>query len=308
MDLRIMGNVEVHDGAAAIALVRAGERCVLASLALSPGRRIQVSTLIDRIWDSEPPINAEYTVASYARTVRRAIGQAGGQRELLSSHRPGAYELHVAPDLVDYHRFTARVAQARREHDTGHPAAAVLAYQSAVGLRRGEPLADVSGEWARNRRYAIEQEYLAALCELFEEQLAIGQFADVATRAIHTVAEVVPTDRMIVLAAYGLAGSGQHAAIPDFLAFAARRMWDATEVRPSDEAVAIAEDLVARPDAQLAWRRQSQLRSAPATDVAPLPTECDAGEPVRAPAVAMIAHHNRYAYQSAGNQYIVDTA
>ncbi len=306
MDLRIMGNVEIHDGTAAIALRRTGERCVLASLALNPGHRIQVGTLIERIWGGEPPANAEYTVASYTRAVRRTIAQGGGQREWLTSHRPGAYQLDVAPDLIDYHRFTALLARARREQRTGNPGDAVLAYQHAVQLRRGEPLANVSTTWAQDRRYTIDQEYLAAVYELFEQQIAIGQFAAVATSATRLVAELTPTDRMIVLAAYGLAGSGQHAAIPDFLDYAARRMWETAEVSPSAEAVAIARDLVARPEAQLGLPRpvnseRSTGPAFPADDLDPKGSD-------QAPTVTMTAHHNGHVYQSAENQYIVDAA
>jgi DNA-binding SARP family transcriptional activator len=281
MEVRVLGTVTP-------ALQRGGERCVLASLALTPGRLIQVSTLIDRIWGGEPPANAEYTVASYTRAVRRAIVQAGGRREWLVSQRPGGYRLDLAPELVDYHRFTGLVAQARQERGTR---TAVATYQQAVSLRRGEPLSWVPGRWADSRRYAIELEYVEAVCELFEEQLATGDFAAVAVGAGRLVAEVVPTDQMIVLAAQGFAGSGQHAAIPDFLEHATRRMWDTAEVRPSAEAVALARELVERPGARLA------VPEPPARPGPPLPP---------LPQVSMTAHHNHTVYQSAGDQYFIE--
>jgi DNA-binding SARP family transcriptional activator len=280
MDVHVLGTVTP-------ALQRRGERCVLVSLALTPGRLIQVSTLIDRIWGDEPPANAEYTVATYTRAVRRAIAQAGGRREWLVSQRPGGYRLDLDPEVVDYHRFTGLVAQARRERGTP---AAVITYQRAVSLRGGEPLTGVPGRWADSRRYAIELEYVEALCELFEEQLTTGDFAAVAVGAGRLVAEVVPTDRMIVLAAQGFAGSGQHAAIPDFLDHATRRMWDTAEVRPSAEAVALARELVERPGARLI--------------VPEPPVRPEASPPP--PRISMIAHHNHTVYQSAGDQYFIE--
>jgi DNA-binding SARP family transcriptional activator len=311
MDLSIMGNVEVLDGRRTFPLARAGERCVLATLAMSPGRRVHIDTLIWHIWDDQPPANAERTVASYTRAVRRAIEQSGGQRGWLVSRRPGAYELDVPPELIDYHRFTALVATAHSEERAGRPVEAVARYEQAMGLRRGEALADVTGPWAENCRYAIEQEYLAALCGLYEQQLAIGQFSAVATSATHVIAEVIPTDRMIVLAVRALAGSGQHATINEFLDRASQRMWDTAEVRPSTETLTIARELVAYPDARLA--PLGQVPTGEPADLAADESEesVDAAihertpdVPAQASHVSITANNNGQVFQAAGDQFI----
>jgi DNA-binding SARP family transcriptional activator len=287
MDVRLLGNVEIHPAGA---LPRAGERCVLATLAFNPGRRVHVDVLIEHLWGEEPPANAEHTIASYVRAVRRAVERAGGRRDWLRNHRPGAYQLDIEPDLVDYHRFTALVATARAR--TGEPAAAIAAYEEALALRRGEALADVTGQWARDRAYAVEQEYLGAVCELYEQQLATGAFAAVATSALHLISEVDPSDRLILLAIRGLAGSGRHAAIEDFLTRAAQRMWEAAGARPSAEVWAIARDLIARPGAQFA---------------SPVAGPATRTPPRAARGVTMRADHNGRVYQAAGDQYIVES-
>jgi DNA-binding SARP family transcriptional activator len=299
MDVRVLGNVEIGTGVEAITLTRAGERCVLATLALSAGRRVHVDTLVEHVWADDPPANAEQTVASYVGAVRRAIELGGGDRRWLSNHRPGAYQLDVAADLVDYHRFAALIAVARGKVRAGEPAGAAMAYQQAIELRRGVALADVSGQWAEHRRYAIEQEYLDALCELYQQWLALGQFATVASNAAQLLPEIIPTDRMIVLASYGLAGSGQHAAINDFVNRASQRMWEAAEARPSAEALAIARDLVAHPGARLALPRFGPPQGGRA--------EPD-GEPGTRPSVVLIANHNGRVYQAAGDQHIITTS
>jgi DNA-binding SARP family transcriptional activator len=319
MDVRLMGNVEIHDGRQPIPLSRAGERCVLASLALEPGRRIHVDTLIDRLWGDDPPTGAIHTIASYIRTVRKAIEDAGGRREWLPNHRPATYELSIGPGLVDYHRFTSLVGQARASQRDGTPADAVALYQKAMGLRTAEALSNVTGQWAANCRYAIEQSYLDALCALYEQQLTIGEYAPVASHATHLVMDVIPTDRMIVLAVYGLAGSGQHAAIPGFLTRATQRMWDAAQARPARQVFAIARQLIANPGARLPRHTpftsgqpdQHDERAVGDAD-SPSASSGDAGEPtqrepVRDGLIKMTAEHNQQVYQAAGDQYITGT-
>jgi DNA-binding SARP family transcriptional activator len=282
VDVCVLGTVEIRAAGRVIALPRGGERCVLATLALSPARRVHVDVLVEHVWGDAPPANAEQTIASYVRAVRRAVEQAGGRREWLRNHRPGAYQLDIAPDLVDYHRFRSLVAAGRAD-----------TYKRALALRRGEALADVPGQWARDRRYAIEQEYLDALCALYELQLDAGECAAVATSALHLVSEVDPSDRLILLAIRGLAGSGQHAAIPDLVERASRRMWEVAGARPGPDVEALARELVARPGERAPERAPQAPRS---------------GGPPAEPERTRIlqADHNGRVYQAAGDQYIVE--
>lgn len=320
MDIRLMGNVEIHDGTGPIPLPRSGERCVLASLALEPGRRIHVDTLIDRLWGEDPPTGGGDTIASYIRTVRRAIEDAGGQREWLRNYRPATYQLNISPSLVDYHRFTALVARARTMQHDGKPADAVTLYWQALQLRKAEALSSITGQWAANRRYAIEQEHLSAVCALYEQQLAIGEYTSVATHATHLVMDVVPTDRMIALAIHGLARSGQHAAIPSFLSRATQRMWDTAQARPGPKVLAIARRLIANPNAGLRLPQtalvgalspdqpdeEDTAGAGPANSWSVDGGEPSAGEATRGSTITMTAEHNQQVYQAAGDQYIAD--
>jgi DNA-binding SARP family transcriptional activator len=318
MDLRLMGNVEIRNGTRSISLPRAGERCVLASLALEPGRRIHIDILTDRLWGDDPPLAASETVASYIRTVRKAIEAAGGKREWLRNYRPATYQLSIDRSLVDYHRFTALIAQARVMQREGNSTGAAAAYRQALDLRQAEALSDVTGEWAASRRYAIEQEHIEAACSLYETQLTIGEYTSVANRATQFVMDVVPTDRLIMVAIHGLASSGQHAAIPGFLARAKRRMWDVAGARPGPQVLTIARQLTADPRAQLAQpvtaaatadsqdppaeQRSDESSTAPATALGsegPRPHP-----PAGADTITMTAEHNKIVYQAAGDQYI----
>jgi DNA-binding SARP family transcriptional activator len=321
MDVRLMGNVEIRDGSHSISLPRAGERCVLACLALEAGRRVHVDVLVDRLWGDDPPTGAWNTITSYVRTVRKALETGGGRREWLRSHRPATYQLHIDPDLVDYHRFAALVTQARTMQRDGKPADAAALYQRALALRAGEALGDVTGQWAANRRYAIEQEHLDAVCALYEQQLSIGDYAAVATHGTHLVMDVVPTDRMIVLSIHGLARSGQHATIPSFLSRVSRRMRETAQAVPGPEVLAIARQLIANPDAELrppgsalvgAQRADQPVEDGAEEAGTATTSAMDGGEPpareaTRGSVIVLTAEHNQQVYQAAGDQYIAGT-
>lgn len=309
MDLRVWGDVEIHAGGRVVSLHRGPERCVLATFALSPRRQIQVDTLIEHVWADQPPAGAEDTIASYVRGVRRAVEKAGGERDWLRNRRPRAYLLDIDPDRVDYHRFTRLAADAREAARAGDGTGAVAAYQQALALRRGAALANVAGDWAERRRYALEQEYLDVLCALYEQQLQSGAAAAVATSARHLVTEVVPTDRMIVLGMSGLVRSGQHAEIRDFVNRAAQRMWASAQARPSAEVYAIARKFLVHPEASRAVPESRRGAAAPAPEepaggTRPQPRP-GAGGPVRKALVVMTATGNDRVYQAGGNQYIV---
>jgi DNA-binding SARP family transcriptional activator len=316
-----MGDVEICDGVRAAPLPRAGERCVLASLALDSGRGLHVDTLVDRLWGDDPPANAVQTIASYIRTVRRAIERAGGRRDWLLNRRPATYQLDIDPNLVDYHRFTALVARARRRRRDGNPAEAAALFREALQQRNAEALSNVTGQWAANRRYAIEQEHLDAVCAMYEQQLTIGEHTAVATHATHLVLDVVPTDRMIVLAIHGLARSGQHATIPGFLARATQRMWDTAQARPSPQVIAVGRQLVDNPSARLPSPQPAPGGPQPADQLeADCPDDSGYGamagasppadgvpaapEQVRGDLITMTAEGNRQVFQAGRDQYI----
>jgi DNA-binding SARP family transcriptional activator len=263
MDLVVLGRVRIEADSGTIEFDRAAERCVLATLVLKPGRPVHVDTLVENVWGDEPPARAELTIGNYVRAVRRAIGTAGGERDWIVNRRPRAYELRVDPSMIDHHRFGVLVAGARTRARGGDHGAAVAAYLEALALWSGDPLTGVGGDWADRRRHTLRQERLDALSALFEQQLKTGDHAAVATRATQLLDEIIPTDRMIILAMYGLARSGHHSMIPGFFDRAARRMWDAARVRPGAEIGALAHRLVTEAIPEPAEKRFPPPRHAP---------------------------------------------
>lgn len=330
MDLRLLGDVRVAADDRVVPLPRSGERCVLATLAFNPGRPIHIDTLIENVWGDRRPDMAEQTIATYLRAVRRALAEAGGARDWLVNRRPRAYELRVAPELIDYQRFVSHATAGRTLADQGDHDGAIVRYRHALDLWDGDPLADLTGDWAEWRRHALQQEHLDVLCRMFDAQILIGDCAAVANHANQLMGEIVPTERLIKLAILGLAGCGQKSLIPEFLGRADRRMHEATGTRIGKHIYRMAHQLASdptaesnrsaerrpdesasgrQPDSEVAGPPASRNKVATDAEEAPkgaLRTAETVGRDGHRGEVNMTAMFNGSVVQVAGDQYIVD--
>ncbi len=242
MEIRLLGSVEIRGDAGVARLRRSGERCVLAVLALHVTQPVTVATLVDHLWLATEQSNKSIdTAGTYLRTVRAAIAGAGGEAGWLRYDRAArACVLDIDPAWVDYHRFTAMAATARRERDP-------VALQGALRLWRGPALADVGGHWADNRRHTMESERLACHEDLLDHQLVEQRYAEVFRTVTDLVEDSTPTDRLLLLGARGLAGSGRHTGIRAWVARVTERMRETVDAAPSAEVLHEVERLIAHP-------------------------------------------------------------
>jgi DNA-binding SARP family transcriptional activator len=287
MDIRLLGDVEVEVDGATFAPDRAAERCVLATLALSPGRPVPVGTFVEHIWGAHPPAKAEETVATYVRAVRRTIARGGGDRLSLANRRLGGYQLDVDPRVVDYRRFVDLRTSARVRHREGDHQRAAETLERALALWRGEALANVTGLWADAHRVRMRRQRLDATYDLLDLHLRAGRAAAMATRATELALDD-PTDKTLALAIRGLAASGQRAHIPAFMARTADRMREIAKTRPGPDVVALARQLTSEPD------RDGRTADAPARRVSAGGT------------VTMTATNCVNVFQATGDQYIAE--
>ncbi|GAB7045972.1 AfsR/SARP family transcriptional regulator [Catenuloplanes indicus] len=247
MEIRLLGPVEItNDDHTPVRPERAAQRGLLAALALRPGRLVSTDALIDCLWDGDPPEKAGETLAHYARAVRAALTAAGAAPGVLTNRRRTGYALHVPPESVDYHRFTALVRDAARETSAG-PAADL--YTRALAMWHGDALADIGTDWAERQSYRMRQERTDACCALFRRQMADGAHAAAATGVTALLTEITPTDDIIMIGLEALAHSGRHADIDQFLTDATTRMWHLAAARPSDSVRTLATHLTTNPPA-----------------------------------------------------------
>ncbi|NUT53575.1 MAG: hypothetical protein HOV94_40755, partial [Saccharothrix sp.] len=205
MEIRILGNVEIHSDHDVITLTRSAERCLLGLLAVDVGRPVPVMTLLDRIWGEEGRSEPKpETLTRYVTYIRDAIKAGGGERAWLR-HEPGAnaYLLDVDPDTIDYHRFlrATHAAGEHRDPDRLH---------EALGLWRGTPLEDVRRRWVDTFRHHAHAHRRTALAILWELLLEQGRHHEIPPQLGPLEADIVHDERLLLLGAEALAHSGRH--------------------------------------------------------------------------------------------------
>jgi len=171
MEFRILGPLEVHDGAARVPIPGAKERALLADLLIHAGRVVAADRLIDDLWGERPPGNPANALQGRVSQLRRALGPAAAT---LLATRPPGYSVEVGPDRVDAARFERLVAEAGRAAATSRQDAVRL-LDEALGLWRGPALAEFADlPWAQAEAARLEELRLAAVEARSDLALAAG--------------------------------------------------------------------------------------------------------------------------------------
>ena len=169
MDFQILGPLEVAQEGEPLLLGAVQQRALLAVLVLHRGERVSTDRLIDEIWGERPPAAAVKTVQVYVSHLRKALG-AG---VIVTQGR--GYRLAVAPEQIDAVRFEALRAEGRQALADGDAARAKERLCSALGLWRGEPLAEFAYEpFAQAAIARLHEARLATLEDRIEADLALG--------------------------------------------------------------------------------------------------------------------------------------
>ncbi|MER7410794.1 AfsR/SARP family transcriptional regulator [Streptomyces cacaoi] len=205
MDFEILtlGPVGLRVNGRRDALGSTKERTMLAALAVDIGQAVSIDTLTHRVWDDDPPRKPRASLHTYAARLRHRFREALDRDPLVQQAH--TYCLDLAPELVDCHRFRRLVtrARAREEHSATE---ALDAFQEAVELWRGEPLAGMTGTWAESVRTSLESRHLAALLGRTALEQRLGRFADT-VGDLTVLLEQHPTDetvaQQLMLAHYG---------------------------------------------------------------------------------------------------------
>ena len=195
LELLILGPVDVRVDGATVPLRRRQERCLLAVLAMEPGRFIPMSRLAEVLWGDEPPTGARSAIQAMISHLRAVLG---GTARLVN--HGGGYALDIDPDRVDLHRFRALIEQGRAS-SSAEERAALLA--EALGLWRGVPLAGALGDAQRERLCAdLTALHLTAREEWVDARMELGfEVVEPLTRMIdeHPLDERLRAQLMLAL-------------------------------------------------------------------------------------------------------------
>ncbi len=179
MFVRILGEVDLVTGEGPVAIGSRNQRIVLAVLGARRGTAVDIATLVDAVWDDDPPATAVETLRSYVSRLRRHLGES----LVIES---GGYRLSLGPEEVD-----ADLAQVlvERAADAG-PDTALPLLDEALAQWRGPPLAGFDHLAAlRGTAVRLGELRLAALDARVAALVASGRHGDAIQAAEELVAE-----------------------------------------------------------------------------------------------------------------------
>ncbi|MCA2211435.1 AfsR/SARP family transcriptional regulator [Jidongwangia harbinensis] len=169
----ILGPTELHVGGKAVPLGAAKQRGLLAVLLLYAGKPVAVDRLTDHLWPDGGTVDRRQTLYSMVSRLRSVLDRSGVEHEL--ARVGAAYRLDVDPATVDFHQFRTLVEQARTALGSDRPVEAESDLVRAVGLWRGDAVADLRGSAAEHLRRQITEALVDAHRLLADARLRTGR-------------------------------------------------------------------------------------------------------------------------------------
>src|SRR3954469_7133823 len=204
LDFRLLGPLEVVENGRPVALGGPRQRALLAILLLHRGEAVSSDRLIDELWGEQPPATAAKVLQGYVSHLRKALGS-----DVLVT-RGGGYVLIAAPEQVDTERFDARVEKARRRLADGDAPGARELLSSALGLWRGEPLADLAYErFAQPEIARVADARMAALEDRIDADLTLGRHRTLVSELEALVRQYPNRERLLAQLMLALYRSGR---------------------------------------------------------------------------------------------------
>jgi SARP family transcriptional regulator, regulator of embCAB operon len=183
--IQVLGplNAEVNGGS--IVPTAGKPRQILSLLALYPGRMMPVPTLMEEIWETQPPLSALTTLQTYILQLRRRLGTAmgpgapGAAKEVLVT-RHGGYLLQIPEDSVDVHHYERLIREGQSAFEKGDSEVSAARFRSALDLWRGPALVDVRvGPILDIEVMRLEESRLVTVERRIDADLRLGRHAEI---------------------------------------------------------------------------------------------------------------------------------
>jgi LuxR family transcriptional regulator, maltose regulon positive regulatory protein len=175
VEVRLFGELEAVQDGIAVPVRGAKQRALLALLALYRGEPVSADRLIDALWGDGQAANPANALQAQIGQLRHVLGPAA-----IVTTEVG-YALAIGAGDVDVIRFEQLVAKGLRLSKEGEAALASAALGEALGLRRGEPLAEFAyAGFADAERAHLDELALVAVEARAAADLDLGRHADLA--------------------------------------------------------------------------------------------------------------------------------
>jgi DNA-binding SARP family transcriptional activator len=143
-------------------------------LLLAPDRVVSVDSLMEAVWQGQPPVTGRTQIAICVTALRKRFREAGYDGDVVVSIPPG-YLLRRGPHRVDATVFAERVAEARAAAQQDRAEEAVEMLTDALDMWRGPALAGITGYPVEMEAARLEEERLTACEQLAGLRLELGQ-------------------------------------------------------------------------------------------------------------------------------------
>jgi DNA-binding SARP family transcriptional activator/tetratricopeptide (TPR) repeat protein len=208
LEFGLLGPLLVRAGGTTLPVTQASPRAVLAALLLNAGRPVSADDLTETLWGGEPPPSAPVSLRNYVMRLRRSLGPAAAR---IRTQPPG-YLITVQPGELDLARFEDLLESARIAARSGSWEAAAGHAGAALGIWRGEPLADVASDALAMREVPRLTELRLQAVEISADaRLRLGRHAEVVGELERVAAAHPLRERLSGLLMLGLNGDGRRA-------------------------------------------------------------------------------------------------
>jgi DNA-binding SARP family transcriptional activator len=188
-EFAVLGETTARVDDRKIHLGPAKQRAVLAVLLVDANNPVSLDQLTSRVWGADPPLRAAGTLRSYLSRLRGALATTGcgGIRR-----GAGGYLVEIDEMAVDLHRFRDLSTQAGAS--AGAPSATL--YEQALGLWRGDALADLDTPWATSVRQGLEAERFSVRLGWHDARLRQGRHSELVAE-LAALAAAYPLDERV---------------------------------------------------------------------------------------------------------------
>lgn len=212
--LAVLGPLEVWRDGMPLPLGPPARRTILGLLAMDPGVLMRRDTIVDVLWGESPPSTAVGLVQAHVSRLRRALAprSPATNGEGMIHSVGGAYRLCLSSGELDLLLFRDLAARAAAARSAGDDVTACELYERAVGLCRGDPLADVDVLRGHPGVTLLRQQCNGVLLRYAELASARGEYRAVLPRLQALAAAEPYNESAHARLMIALAGSGQQAA------------------------------------------------------------------------------------------------
>ncbi|HEV2371744.1 MAG TPA: BTAD domain-containing putative transcriptional regulator, partial [Streptosporangiaceae bacterium] len=235
--LRVLGPLEAWRAGSAIPLGPARQRAVLGLLCLQQGMALHRDAIIDMLWGNRPPRAAVGTVQSYVSRLRHLLDPDRPSRadDALLGSTGASYWLRAESVQLDLSEFERSASLAHRAFAAGDPVAACDGFARALGLWRGDPLADLDLLASHPAVTRLVRQRSTAVEEYAQAAAAAGLHDQVLTELRALAAREPLNERVHARLMVALASAGDQAAALGVYEELRHRLDEELGVRPGPE-------------------------------------------------------------------------